>query len=445
MGDRLPLKFLTASEIAQFDTGFGAPDGPALRMRIVGIARTVNDGTANAAEAVSTPALARRLRRDGERLPDRVRAAARRCRRAPRIPTRRPPAGESHAGRRGRGRVPRIRRAAAPAGAGSGRRDDARPGDRAHRVRSHHRRRRPPRVRARAPAPVHDLRAHARDARARSARRTHRPGAPVSRLRRRSSRPGSSRRSRSRSRAARSGPPAASPGRSRIRDGDRTSALLVLGGVAVTALLVGVAALAGIDRRSRATRRGPSATVGRLAASGAPAPVMLGARFALEPGRGRSALPVRSALLATVIGLTGVAAVLVWSANLEHLVDQPASWGWRRRRVRDDVRPDDDADPRRRPGRRRGLRGPGGGRRRGGPDHHRVRAHRAQGLGELDRQRRPDARARRRDPPRRAAGPQPRPVGGRPRRAPSPHRRRSATRCRRDRQWARRVEHALRR
>ena len=204
--------------------------------------------------------------RDGEQLPDRVRAAARRCRRSSRIPTLRPPARQSHAGRRGRRRVPRIRRAAAPAGAGSGRRHDARPGDRAHRVRSHHRSRRPPRVWARAPAPVHHLRAHARDA-ARARRSTNAQArrarvAAATAVRRDRDRHDDRDRDRV---AARSGPPAASPGRSRIRDGARTRRCWCSAESRSTALLVGVAALAGIDRRSRATRRGPSATVGRLA------------------------------------------------------------------------------------------------------------------------------------------------------------------------------------
>ena len=39
VGDHLPLKLLTPLEVTQFDTGFGEPDGPAVDLRIVGIAR----------------------------------------------------------------------------------------------------------------------------------------------------------------------------------------------------------------------------------------------------------------------------------------------------------------------------------------------------------------------------------------------------------------------
>src|SRR4029078_9913055 len=62
VGDRVALSFLTTEEVTQFDTGFGTPDGPSLPMRVVGIVRLVDDDTANAAQAFSTPALARRIR-----------------------------------------------------------------------------------------------------------------------------------------------------------------------------------------------------------------------------------------------------------------------------------------------------------------------------------------------------------------------------------------------
>lgn len=38
-GDELSLSFLTPSEMLQFDTGFGDPDGPTVRLRVVGISR----------------------------------------------------------------------------------------------------------------------------------------------------------------------------------------------------------------------------------------------------------------------------------------------------------------------------------------------------------------------------------------------------------------------
>jgi hypothetical protein len=66
----------------------------------------------------------------------------------------------------------------------------------------------------------------------------------------------------------------------------------------------------------------------RLARLGlSPAPVT-GVRFALMPGRGKTAVPVRAALVGTVMGLAGVVAVVVFAASLGRLVDTPARYGW---------------------------------------------------------------------------------------------------------------------
>ncbi|MET0964879.1 MAG: ABC transporter permease [Nakamurella sp.] len=57
VGDDIELALLTAEEISQFDVGFGAPDGPTVPLRIVGIGRLPawGNGIANAA---GTPAFA---------------------------------------------------------------------------------------------------------------------------------------------------------------------------------------------------------------------------------------------------------------------------------------------------------------------------------------------------------------------------------------------------
>lgn len=60
VGDVVPLHFLTRDEVAQFDTGFGEPDGPRIRMRVVGIARGAFGSRANGPAVFSTPAFARR-------------------------------------------------------------------------------------------------------------------------------------------------------------------------------------------------------------------------------------------------------------------------------------------------------------------------------------------------------------------------------------------------
>jgi ABC-type antimicrobial peptide transport system permease subunit len=75
-------------------------------------------------------------------------------------------------------------------------------------------------------------------------------------------------------------------------------------------------------------RQRPSTIVDTAARAAAPPPVTSGLRMALEPGRGRTAVPVRSALLGVIVGVLGVAAVLVFATNLDQLVATPARYGW---------------------------------------------------------------------------------------------------------------------
>jgi ABC-type antimicrobial peptide transport system permease subunit len=53
-----------------------------------------------------------------------------------------------------------------------------------------------------------------------------------------------------------------------------------------------------------------------------------GLRMALQPGRGERAVPVRSAFLATALGVLGITSVLVFSASLNHTVATPRVYGW---------------------------------------------------------------------------------------------------------------------
>ena len=64
-----------------------------------------------------------------------------------------------------------------------------------------------------------------------------------------------------------------------------------------------------------------------LARSGAPVTAVTGVRLALDPGRGRGAVPVRSALLGTALSATAVAAAVTFGANLLHLVNTPRLYG----------------------------------------------------------------------------------------------------------------------
>jgi hypothetical protein len=55
---------------------------------------------------------------------------------------------------------------------------------------------------------------------------------------------------------------------------------------------------------------------------------VVGVRFALEPGRGRTAVPVRSALLGTVLAVALLVATLGFSSGLHTLVSTPSLYGW---------------------------------------------------------------------------------------------------------------------
>lgn len=74
-----------------------------------------------------------------------------------------------------------------------------------------------------------------------------------------------------------------------------------------------------------ATRHSPAARW--LARAGAPVTAVTGVRLALEPGRGRSAMPVRSALAGTALPVLAVAAAFTFGANLLHLVHSPRLYG----------------------------------------------------------------------------------------------------------------------
>jgi hypothetical protein len=63
------------------------------------------------------------------------------------------------------------------------------------------------------------------------------------------------------------------------------------------------------------------------ATAGLGVPVVVGARFALEPGRGRAAVPVRPALLGAVAGILGVLAAFTFSAGVSDAAANPARFG----------------------------------------------------------------------------------------------------------------------
>ena len=112
-------------------------------------------------------------------------------------------------------------------------------------------------------------------------------------------------------------------------------ATVLLGGIAI--LVFALCAIAGAQsvrgaahraarRRQAEPRR--SSTVRFLQAAGMSVAGVVGVHFALEPGRGRTAVPVRSVLVGTVLAVAMVVTTLTFASGLSTLVSHPALYGW---------------------------------------------------------------------------------------------------------------------
>ena len=110
----------------------------------------------------------------------------------------------------------------------------------------------------------------------------------------------------------------------------------VLGaGLLVLILALGAATIAISIRRAphraRGHRRVPQrgSTIARGAESlGLPVSALVGVRFALEPGRGRTEVPVRSTLIGMILAVTLLVSTLTFSSGLSTLVSHPSLYGW---------------------------------------------------------------------------------------------------------------------
>jgi ABC-type lipoprotein release transport system permease subunit len=100
----------------------------------------------------------------------------------------------------------------------------------------------------------------------------------------------------------------------------------LLAPVLVAAGSAAAAALALAARHRRAVPR-RSRVAAAAATAGLSVPVVVGARFALEPGRGRASVPVRPALLGAVAGILGVLAAFTSSAGVSDAAANPARFG----------------------------------------------------------------------------------------------------------------------
>jgi hypothetical protein len=114
------------------------------------------------------------------------------------------------------------------------------------------------------------------------------------------------------------------PKRGRELDG-----LMVVIGIAITFLLAAVVSV-GAVRSSRRLVPNPrtSRLSGFLTGIAASPAALVGLRNASSPGRGRQAVPVRSAFVGVAAATAGIVGVLGFSAGLAHLVHEPSLYGW---------------------------------------------------------------------------------------------------------------------
>ena len=72
----------------------------------------------------------------------------------------------------------------------------------------------------------------------------------------------------------------------------------------------------------------PSLAARSARVSGFPPPVTTGVRLALESGRGRAEVPVRSSLMSVTLAIVALAGALTFGAGLDHLLNTPRLYGW---------------------------------------------------------------------------------------------------------------------
>ena len=110
---------------------------------------------------------------------------------------------------------------------------------------------------------------------------------------------------------------------------------VLLGGGALAAALLTARVAVTAQRVARMPAGQPAGSRSRgsliarwMARRGSPPAAVSGVRFAFEPGADRSAVPVRSAVLGTVLALAAVIAALVFGASLTHVIRDPLIVGW---------------------------------------------------------------------------------------------------------------------
>jgi hypothetical protein len=105
-------------------------------------------------------------------------------------------------------------------------------------------------------------------------------------------------------------------------------AVTLIAVLALTAMALAYRRAPGGDAKRQPSRRRVSRITRRAASSGASASAVTGIRFALDPGVGRDPVPVRSAIMGTVLAMTVVVATVVFGSSLATLVTHPSLYGW---------------------------------------------------------------------------------------------------------------------
>ncbi|MCA1832975.1 MAG: FtsX-like permease family protein [Actinomycetota bacterium] len=127
--------------------------------------------------------------------------------------------------------------------------------------------------------------------------------------------------------------------------------LAIGAGVGITLIMVLLLALPPSIRAARLARipsgatlpgsERPSRVVELASRSSGSAAAVTGLRMALEPGRGRTAVPVRTTILAVAIGVVAVTSTLVAAQSLHYLINTPSLAGF----TYDAIVPTEEGDP----------------------------------------------------------------------------------------------------
>ena len=105
-------------------------------------------------------------------------------------------------------------------------------------------------------------------------------------------------------------------------------AALFTGMLGAVAVVMALRAARSAEYGKRSTVPRPSRLASAAAAAGLPAPAVVGARFAVERGGGRAAVPARSVIVGAMVSVALVVATLTFASGLRTLVSRPALYGW---------------------------------------------------------------------------------------------------------------------